>query len=57
MVDQSAQLLALDGTKAVLTAKMMGCWPTSVSELSLDYAGSDILTFTVNFKLIRIQYS
>jgi len=55
-VDQSAQLLSLDGRKGILKITCIGCWPQSVSELSLDYSGSDVLTFTVTFKLIRVKY-
>lgn len=55
-VDQSAQLLSLDGKKGILTVNCIGCWPSSVSELSLDYAGTDVLSFTVTFKLVRVKY-
>lgn len=56
-VDQSVQLLSLDGTKGILTAKLIGSFPSSVSELTLDYGSNEILTFTVTFKLLRVKYS
>lgn len=56
MVDQAVQILSLDGKSSILDINIIGCWPTSVSELSLDYAGSDILTFTVTFKILRVEY-
>ena len=55
-VDQSVQLLSLDGKKAITDIEILGCWPTSLSELALDYASSEILNFTVTFKVLRVEY-
>lgn len=48
MRDQIAQLLNESGVP-ILTYKLHDAWPSNVATVDLDYAGSEIATFTVTF--------
>lgn len=48
MEDQIAQLLDETGTP-ILTYKLHDAWPSNLATVDLDYAGSEIATFTVTF--------
>lgn len=49
MVDQRVSLLDYDGS-TVLTYKLIGGWPTTIGELTLDYSAKDVAQFDVTFK-------
>ena len=48
MRDQVAQLLNENGNP-ILTYKLHDAWPSNLATVDLDYAGSEIATFTVTF--------
>lgn len=48
MEDQIAQLLDETGS-VILTYKIHDAWPSNLATVDLDYAGSEIATFTVTF--------
>lgn len=50
MLDQHVELLTPDGNGTVALYKLIGAWPSSVGEVTLDYATSDIASFTVTYK-------
>jgi len=49
MMDQHVELLTPDGGGTVALYKLVGAWPSSVGEVTLDYSGSDIATFQVSY--------
>ena len=50
LADQQVELLTPDGAGTVALYKLVGAWPSSVSEVTLDYSQSDIATFSVTYK-------
>lgn len=57
MVDQNVQVLSLDGSEAIIDVKLVGCWASNVGQLSLDYSSSNILSFDVTYKILRVEYN
>jgi len=52
MIDQEAWQLNTEGNP-IHKMKLVGAWPTTIGELTLDYSARDIVTFDVTFKYIR----
>ena len=52
MVDQEVWQLDTAGNP-VHKMKLIGAWPTTVAELTLDYSAKDIATFDVTWRYIR----
>jgi len=51
MVDQEIWQLNTEGDP-ILKLKLIGAWPTTIGELTLDYASKEISTFDVTFKYL-----
>jgi hypothetical protein len=49
--DQQIELLGIDGNP-VMKYKLIGAWPKSIGQSTLDYSANDVLQFDVNFTYI-----
>lgn len=49
--DQQVELLDLDG-KVLMKYKLMGAWPKTVGQATLDYASNEVVQFDVTFAYI-----
>lgn len=49
--DQQIELLGLDG-EPIMKYKLMGAWPKTVGQATLDYSSNEVLQFDVNFTYI-----
>ena len=51
MADQQVELLGFDGNP-IMKYKIVGAWPKSVGEVTLDYTSNDVAQFDVTFTYI-----
>jgi hypothetical protein len=51
MADQQLELLGLDGL-ATAKYKIIGAWPKSIGQASLDYSANDVVQFDVSFRYV-----
>lgn len=52
MRDQEVWQLNTNGDP-ILKMKLVGAWPTQITEMTMDYTAKDVATFDVTFKMIR----
>lgn len=49
--DQQIELLGLDGMP-IQKYKLLGAWPKSIGQVTLDYSSNDVVQFDVNFTYV-----